>query len=257
MLDGFEIIRRSKEVNANLVTFLFQDRRPALRDGSCRVHLGHGLLPRGLMADFRVHVGEAIIRDDLRRLEMLELGRVRTRVLGEADERLGALHIAVVVGGDVRDEVGGMVLSDGVVVDFEFHGVLRVELQIHFIVKFSVYNLRMSIHILTDKATSSQVQEMLEAFLEMRMIKIVVDIKREILAGGSGMHYECEQLLLEQGCEQEDLWGANWFPDEQSIEFESLINIRPRQNRNIIIQDENICKEVERVTRNVLEGVKP
>jgi len=115
----------------------------------------------------------------------------------------------------------------------------------------------MTIHVLTSKATPAQIQEMLQSFSEMRMIKIVVDIQREILAGGSGMHYECEQLLLESGSGQESLWGANWFPDEQAIEFESLINIRPRQNRNIIIQDEHICNEVERITRKYLEGVKP
>ena len=113
---------------------------------------------------------------------------------------------------------------------------------------FLAYNLRMPIHILTSKATSAQIQEMLESFSETRMIKIVIDVQREILAGGSGMHYECEQLLLNAGSEQADLWGANWFPDEQDIEFESLINIRPRQNKSIIIQDENICNEVERIT---------
>ena len=100
-------------------------------------------------------------------------------------------------------------------------------------------------------------QEMLKAFSEMRMIKIVVDIEREILAGGSGMHYECEQLLLSDGSEQENLWGANWFPDEQSIQFESLINIRPRQNKSIIIQDKNICNQVERITRKYFAGVRP
>jgi len=118
----------------------------------------------------------------------------------------------------------------------------------------------MSIHVFhasTEKATPSQIREMLEAFPDMRMIKIVADIEKDILAGGSGMHYECEELLLNDGSQQEYLWGANWFPDEQSIEFESLINVRPRQNRSIIIQDENICKEVERVTRKYLEGVKP
>lgn len=115
----------------------------------------------------------------------------------------------------------------------------------------------MSIHVLTNKATLLQIREMLEPFSEMRMIKIVVDIEREILAGGSGMHYECEQLLLGEGSKQENLWGANWFPDEQSIEFESLINIRPNQNRNIIIQDKAVCNEVERITRKYLEGVKP
>jgi len=116
------------------------------------------------------------------------------------------------------------------------------------------YNLDMNIHILSNAASSS---EMLEAFPDMRMIKIVVDIENEILAGGSGMHYECEQLLLEEGSIQENLWGANWYPDEQSVEFESLINIRPHQNQNIIIQDENICNEVERITRKFLGDVKP
>ena len=100
-------------------------------------------------------------------------------------------------------------------------------------------------------------QAMLESFSDIRMIKIVVDIEREILAGGSGMHYECEQLLLEDGSKQDNLWGANWFPDEQEIEFESLINIRPHQNRSIIIQDKTICDKVERITRKYFEGVKP
>ncbi|MEP7134091.1 MAG: DUF5674 family protein [Chloroflexota bacterium] len=49
----------------------------------------------------------------------------------------------------------------------------------------------MSIHVFTDgKATSEQIREMLEAFPDMQMIKIVVDIENEILAGGSGMHVE-------------------------------------------------------------------
>ena len=69
----------------------------------------------------------------------------------------------------------------------------------------------MSIHTLTSKATSSQMQEMLELFSEMRMIKIVIDIEREILAGGSGMHYECEQLLLREGSEQGNLWAQTGF----------------------------------------------
>ncbi len=114
-----------------------------------------------------------------------------------------------------------------------------------------------TIHVLNEKAPQQQIREMLEAFSDMQMIKIVVDIEADILAGGSGMHFECEQILLDEGCLQENLWGANWYPNEQGIEFESLINIRPRQNRNIIIQDEHICGEVERVTRKYLGDVMP
>lgn len=89
------------------------------------------------------------------------------------------------------------------------------------------------------------------------MIKIVVDIRQRILSGGGEMHADCESVLLENGSEQDDLWGANWYPSEQRIEFESLINIRPRLgNRSIILQDENLRKQVEDVTRAILGGVQ-
>ncbi|HSL42752.1 MAG TPA: DUF5674 family protein [Anaerolineales bacterium] len=71
------------------------------------------------------------------------------------------------------------------------------------------------------------------------------------------MHADCKSVLLEDGSEQDDLWGANWYPAEQRIEFESLINIRPRLgNRNILIQDEHIRKQVESVTREILGGIQ-
>jgi hypothetical protein len=110
------------------------------------------------------------------------------------------------------------------------------------------------IFILRDKATSEQVAEMLKEYESM--IKIVVDIRRRMLAGGSEMHSDCESVLLEDGSEQDDLWGANWYPAEQRIAFESLINIRPRLgNRNILIQDPGIRKQVESITRKIFGGV--
>lgn len=70
------------------------------------------------------------------------------------------------------------------------------------------------------------------------------------------MHVDCEQVLLENGSEQDDIWGANWYPAEQRIEFEALINIRPRQNnRSIVIQDEELRSKIEKVTRALLGGV--
>jgi hypothetical protein len=110
------------------------------------------------------------------------------------------------------------------------------------------------IYILRNKATPEQVTEMLKDYESM--IKIVVDLRRRILAGGGEMHSDCESILLDDGSEQDDLWGANWHPDEQRIAFESLINIRPRLgNRNILIQDVGIRKQVESITREILGGV--
>jgi hypothetical protein len=111
------------------------------------------------------------------------------------------------------------------------------------------------IHTLREKASQAQVSEMLQEY--KTMIKIVVDIRQNILSGGGEMHTDCEAILLEGGSEQDDLWGANWYPSEQRIEFESLINIRPRLgNRSVILQDENLRKQVENVTREILGGVQ-
>ena len=110
------------------------------------------------------------------------------------------------------------------------------------------------IHLITDSATLRQVQEMLEVY--PILIKIVVDIRRQILSGGGEMHADCEAVLLEHGSEQDDLWGANWYPAEQQIEFESLINIRPRLgNRSIVIQSEEIRDKVAAITRELMGGV--
>jgi hypothetical protein len=38
-------------------------------------------------------------------------------------------------------------------------------------------------------------------------IKLAVDIRRGILAGGGVMHADCEVALLEDGSQQEDVWG--------------------------------------------------
>jgi hypothetical protein len=111
------------------------------------------------------------------------------------------------------------------------------------------------IHLLKELTSSTQIQEMLQEY--DKMIKIVVDIRRRVLSGGGEMHSDCEAVLLEDGSEQDDLWGANWYPEEQRIEYESLINIRPRLgNRNVLIQDENIRRQVESVTRELLGGVQ-
>ena len=109
------------------------------------------------------------------------------------------------------------------------------------------------IYLLKKLATSNQLQEMLQEY--DGMVKIVVDIRRRLLTGGGAMHADCESLLLEDGSEQDDLWGANWYPAEQRIAFESLINIRPRLgNRSILIQDETIRQQVEEISRTLLGG---
>ena len=110
------------------------------------------------------------------------------------------------------------------------------------------------IHLLREKASIDQVREMLAE--HTTMIKIVVDVRRKVLAGGGGMHSDCEAVLIEAGSQQDDLWGANWFPGDERVEFESLINIRPRLgNRSIVLQSDALRQPVEAVAREILGGV--
>ncbi len=91
---------------------------------------------------------------------------------------------------------------------------------------------------------------MLEA--QGAFIKLAVDLRRRVVAGGGEMHADCEAALLEDGSEQDDVWGADWYPDSRSVGFESLINIRPRlENRALEIQDPRRRELVEELVREV------
>jgi len=84
------------------------------------------------------------------------------------------------------------------------------------------------VHIIREKASPEEIQEMLQVL--QSYIKLAVDIDREILTGGGAMYADCEAVLLDDGSQQEFIWGADWNPSAQLVTFESLINIRPRQN---------------------------
>jgi hypothetical protein len=110
------------------------------------------------------------------------------------------------------------------------------------------------IHLICSNATKQQVEEMLETL--QVYIKLAVDIRRGILAGGGALHADCEAVLLEDGSKQEDIWGADWNPHTQEVTYEALINIRPRQNnRSMEILDPTIRERVAQIAQQWLGGV--
>src|SRR5664279_1218703 len=90
------------------------------------------------------------------------------------------------------------------------------------------------------------------------MIKFVADIEEGILCAGGGLHSDEEKLLLEEGCLQANLWGANYYPDltgEDRFEYQSMINIRPSQdNRKQQIQSEKIRAQVRELAIHFFEA---
>ena len=96
--------------------------------------------------------------------------------------------------------------------------------------------------ILSQPVTKKELIKTSHNFIDTNTIKAAVDIKREKIAVDSPMHYDCEQLLLEDGSDQADIWGINLYLDEADlddlVEFDSMINIRPAEgNRSRSVED--------------------
>lgn len=98
----------------------------------------------------------------------------------------------------------------------------------------------MDIKIIQEKLTRQELSAMAQRGFG-DFVKAVVDLEQEIMAVGGELHADEEALLLERGSKQENLWGVNLYPaifDASWIEFDSMINIRPRQgNRSRAVED--------------------
>jgi len=82
--------------------------------------------------------------------------------------------------------------------------------------------------VIKEKATEQQLKDLSEHF--KGYIKVVVDIEKEILAGGADRHFDEEQLLLSEGSLQKNLWGGGLDSRTHEIDYNSIINLRPNQN---------------------------
>ncbi len=87
-------------------------------------------------------------------------------------------------------------------------------------------------------------------------IKLAVDIRRGILAGGGALHADCGAVLLDDGSQQEDIWGADWIPSTREIRYEALINSRTGQgNPAMTILDPTMRDRVAEVAQRLLGDV--
>jgi hypothetical protein len=114
--------------------------------------------------------------------------------------------------------------------------------------------------LISETIATRQLADLVERFFT-DMVKYVVDVERGIAAVGGELHADAEQLLLEDGSRQEDLWGANYYPGRGEggcIEFTSLINIRPSQgNRSMEIEDDAVRARVRELTNRLIGRGEP
>ncbi len=112
------------------------------------------------------------------------------------------------------------------------------------------------IRIVTDKISKSDLIRIAEGQYG-DMVKAVVDIHQKIMAVGGELHSDAESTLIQQGSQPENLWGINLYPEQNTssefIEFDSLINIRPRQgNRSRLILDLVLQKQIVEIVEGLV-----
>ena len=114
----------------------------------------------------------------------------------------------------------------------------------------------MDIRIIRQKITKPELEDLAKE-IYVEMVKGVADIERGIIALGGEWHMDANQVLVEDGSNQENLWGFNIYlnkPREEMLEYNSLINIRPRQgNKSMEIEDEKIKNKIFEIVNNLVE----
>src|SRR3989344_8390629 len=84
------------------------------------------------------------------------------------------------------------------------------------------------------------------------LVKVVVDIRQEIMAVGGGFHSDEQSFLIEKhNSRGEDTWGINLYPDKpknETVEFDSVINIKPLQNNKTRgIEDGQVREKIKKI----------
>ena len=107
--------------------------------------------------------------------------------------------------------------------------------------------------ILKEIMTKEELKTICTVCFDDEMVTAVVDLGSDQLGIDAELHADIEQMFLQQGARQEDLWGINLYFDEEGedfIEYDSLINIRPRQNNmGRGVYDEMTRKKIAEVVR--------
>ena len=115
---------------------------------------------------------------------------------------------------------------------------------------------KLNIMVILDKPITREELVRLAENLYGDMIKGVVDVDQELLAIDAELHSDLEGLLLKEGSQQEALWEINLYPeadDEDFLEFDSLINIRPRQgNRSRDVENEEIRERIRSIVNKYM-----
>lgn len=64
--------------------------------------------------------------------------------------------------------------------------------------------------------------------------KLTADVERRLLVVGGELHADAEELLLKEGCNQDDIWGGGIDFEAKKIETTAVLNLRPRLSNDAL-----------------------
>jgi len=102
--------------------------------------------------------------------------------------------------------------------------------------------------IVNDKISVDELRKIAEETFG-ELVKAVVDVEKEVMAVVGELHSDEEMLLLSSGSKQKNLWSINLYPEkypnEDWIEFDSIINLRPYfGNKSRGVDDPEVRKKL-------------
>lgn len=110
--------------------------------------------------------------------------------------------------------------------------------------------------IIKDSITIKELQEMAKNMFD-NLVKAVVDVEKSMMAVDAPMHSDEEAELMKSGSSQENLWGINLYPekfDQDFIEFDSMINLKPNQNnRSRGVEDSKIRETITQIVQKLVK----
>jgi len=108
------------------------------------------------------------------------------------------------------------------------------------------------IHILADTPTKQQIKDITQIY--PGYTKVVVDTENNILAAGGEYHIDCEQVLINSGSNQDNLWGGGYRLKNKEVDFMGLTNYKPHLNHfSYEISIPEIREELEKIVRRIFE----
>jgi hypothetical protein len=110
--------------------------------------------------------------------------------------------------------------------------------------------------IIKNKIKINELKEMAKKMFEC-LVKVVVDIEKEIMAVDFELHVDGEEILIQDGSEPKNLWGINIYPEQEGekfIEFDSMINLKPGLgNRTRGIDNQEIREKIILIVNNLVK----